>query len=396
MLSNSISDIQFEGSNDEFVWKSPIVDFETGSKLTVYESQEALFYLNGLCVGVLESGSHILETENVPFLKKILHKIAGGKQVFHAQIYFVNKVEMDIKWGVGDIVYQDFAGPVFNIGCFGQMNLTSVSSRQIVEKLVGNQASLTKEEVSGRFSELVRAEILDKFVNVMTESQISIINANANLLKISNLLHPILNLLFSGYGFSLEKFRISGVKVPEDDPEYKRLKRLRADQGMMMSELQLEQQRELIRQETESAKIRMEAQAIAFKRQTEGYDYTTEKQFEFLNNLATNQSAGTGMSQEILQMGAGLGMMGAMSGMVQNAIPTVSGMMSGAMRVPNTIGMQTEDLQSANRTDAQDNSGQKSALVNESENRMKFCMNCGCKIPCIAKFCMTCGTAQEV
>lgn len=39
----NIADIKFEGTNEEFVWRSPITDFETGSKLTVYESQEALF-----------------------------------------------------------------------------------------------------------------------------------------------------------------------------------------------------------------------------------------------------------------------------------------------------------------------------------------------------------------
>ena len=78
-------------------------------------------------------------------------------------------------------------------------------------------------------------------------------------------------------------------------------------------------------------KTRIEAQAAAFKRQTEGYDYATEKQFEFLNQIASNPGAGAaGISSEMLQMGAGLGMLGAVGGMMQNMTsPYMNGM--GAM-----------------------------------------------------------------
>ncbi len=85
-----------------------------------------------------------------------------------------------------------------------------------------------------------------------------------------------------------------------------------------------------MKSQIEAEKIRIQAQAQAFKRQTEGYDYATEKQFEFLNNIATNQNAGAGISSDMLQMGAGLGMIGAVGGMMQGmTAPYVSGM--GAM-----------------------------------------------------------------
>lgn len=306
------------------------MDFDNGSKLTVYESQEALFYFNGECVGVLGPGIHILETEHIPFLRRILQKLTGGESIFHAQVYFVNKVVLDIKWGAGDIVYQDPAGPVFNIGCFGQMNLTASDSRRVVEKLVGTERSLKKNEVEMKFRQLLMAEVRDKLVNTMLDNGVSIIHLSAKLNSIAKLLNPAVAELFGNYGFSLENFCISGANIPEDDPEYQRLKRLRANQGMMFSELQLKQQEELMKSQIEAEKIRIQAQAQAFKRQTEGYDYATEKQFEFLNNIATNQNAGAGISSDMLQMGAGLGMIGAVGGMMQGmTAPYVSGM--GAM-----------------------------------------------------------------
>ena len=338
----NIADIKFEGTNEEFVWRSPITDFETGSKLTVYESQEALFYFNGACVGVLGPGSHILETEHIPFLKKLIQRITGNESIFHAQVYFVNKVVLDIKWGAGDIVYQDPAGPVFNIGCFGQMNLAAEEPRCIVERLVGSEVSLKRSEVEMKFRQLLASQVRDHLVNAMLDNQISIIQLSARLGRIAELLAPDVAQLFGEYGFSLQNFCISGVNIPEDDPEYQRLKRLRANQGLRMSELQLKQQEELMMAQLAAEKTRIEAQAAAFKRQTEGYDYATEKQFEFLNQIASNPGAGAaGISSEMLQMGAGLGMLGAVGGMMQNMTsPYMNGM--GAMTgVPQPMAGQT-------------------------------------------------------
>ena len=333
-MARHLSDIKFEGTNEEFVWRSPITDFETGSKVTVYESQEALFYFNGECVGVLGAGSHILETEHIPFLKRLIQKITGNETIFHAQVYFVNKVEVDLKWGAGDIIYQDPRGPVFNIGCFGQLNLAAVNSRKIVEKLSGTNTFLTRSQVAAKFKELVIAHVSDRLVNTILDNNISITHISAKRIAVSEMLKPILAELYDNYGFSVEQFVISGFNIPEDDPEYRRLKRLLADQGLQLSELQLEQQRELMRMQIETEKMKMEAQAMAFKRSTEGYDYETEKRFEFLNKMAEHDGAGAGLSAEMLQMGAGLGMMGAVGGMMQETMSQSMTTMSGAVAAP--------------------------------------------------------------
>lgn len=313
-----IADITYGGTNEHVVWRSPITDFPNGSKLTVGETQEAVFYYNGACVGVLGAGSHILETEYIPFLKALIQKITGTTSLFHAQVYFVNKVVVDTKWGAGDIVYEDPAGPVFNIGCRGQINLQACNARQIIEKRVGGEQALTKTQVAEFFKDRVAAEVRDCLVNTMLENEISITRVSASLGKIQQLLAPRMSQAFEQYGFSVEDFIIGGVHVPEDDPEYQRLKRLRSNQGMRMSELQLEQQEELIRMQTEAQKTRMQAEAQAYSRQVQGYDYATERQFDFLNNIANNQNAGAGISSDMLQMGAGLGMIGTVSGMMQN------------------------------------------------------------------------------
>ena len=40
--------IKYEGDNSTFVWKHPLEDFNSLSQLIVHESQEAIFFMNGL------------------------------------------------------------------------------------------------------------------------------------------------------------------------------------------------------------------------------------------------------------------------------------------------------------------------------------------------------------
>lgn len=95
-----VSVIKYEGDNSTFVWKHPETDFNTGSQLIVHESQEALFMVNGEILDTFGAGKHELETQNLPVAKSLFKLATGGQNAFHAELYFVNLVDvMSIKWG---------------------------------------------------------------------------------------------------------------------------------------------------------------------------------------------------------------------------------------------------------------------------------------------------------
>lgn len=337
--SIELADIYFKGSPSDFVWKSEYEDFPNASKLTVSESQIALFYFNGTCVGQLGAGIHILETENIPFLRNLLQKVSNNRSLFHAQIYFVNTTELSIKWGTSDITYRDVRGPVFTFGCSGVMNLVAEQPRKIVEKLVGvrvgtelvgvkngeqilNQSLLTEKDVQDKFRDLIRADINDLLLQVMQEDKVSIVEIYSSLRKISDGLTPKLFELFDEYGFRLEKFRISNVAMPEEDEQYQRLKALLANLGMQSNELELQRERELMAADIEARKEMMHADAQQYRRTTEGITSVQERQFEVLNKTASNEGANSGMASSMMQMGLGMGMMGKAAGVVKEFMPT--------------------------------------------------------------------------
>ena len=87
-----LSVIKYEGDNSTFVWKHPITDFKTGTQLIVHESQTAIFMANGEILDTFGPGTHTLETENVPVAKGLFKLITGGRNAFHAELYFVRGI----------------------------------------------------------------------------------------------------------------------------------------------------------------------------------------------------------------------------------------------------------------------------------------------------------------
>ena len=414
-MANLIKDIKYDGSSDYILWKSPIVDFETGSVLTVSEAQTALFYLNGECVGQLSAGKHILETENIPFLNKLFEAVSGGENIFHSQIYFVNNMEFfSMKWGVGDITYQDTSGIVFKIGCNGEINLNCANPRFIVEKVAGMKDYMSKEELVDKFRGLIGSEVTDVLVNTIVENKIPIISISAYLKKISENVKPYIEKLFEEYGINVPQFRIIKVLLPEDDPQFKRLKNLRADEGILLSELEIKKQADILRAQTkaqaelvsaqaQAQKIKLEADALAFKRQTEGYTYQQERQFDVMQGAVENNSGGnvSGVTGEFMSLGAGLGVMGTVSNMMKdnfNAMSKAGIDITAAkelVKCPECGEMLSKDAKFCLKCGAKVSKNIICPECGKETPEGKFCINCGFKLISEHKKCSDCSTEVD-
>ncbi|MBX5483025.1 MAG: SPFH domain-containing protein [Myxococcaceae bacterium] len=105
------------------IWKYPERNVRMMTQLTVGADEQALFFKDGKIVGKLEAGRHSLDTNNVPFLSRLLEKVTGG-DLFVAEIYFVSTHEVSgVKFGgpigdvrdpetglgIGTMVYGDFS-----------------------------------------------------------------------------------------------------------------------------------------------------------------------------------------------------------------------------------------------------------------------------------------------
>ena len=84
------------------MWKYADEDQEikNGAKLTVRETQHAMFLNEGQLADVFGPGLHTLSTENIPLLSRLKGWKYGFESPFKADIYFFNTHQfINNKWG---------------------------------------------------------------------------------------------------------------------------------------------------------------------------------------------------------------------------------------------------------------------------------------------------------
>ena len=388
--------IKYEGDNETFIWKHPVEDFHTGSQLIVHESQEAVFFMNGQALDSFGPGRHTLETQNMPIVSKFFNRVTGDMTPFHCEVYFINKTEqMAIKWGTDtkmEYVEPTYGFPI-QIGACGEMNLKIEDGRKLLIKVVGTEYGIEQDGLVRNFRAFLMTRVKPYIVTLIRENKLNIFQIDEQLQAMSQALHETLKPDFMDYGVSLERFFLTTVMKPENDPNYRRFKELHFRQYADVAEAKLRQQVGVIEQQTAAQKMVIEAQGIAQKRNIEGYTYQQERQFDVAEGFAHNEGVG-----QFTNMGVGMGMIAGVGGTLGNA---VGGMMA------NTLGQAVTPKQ-AEPTPAAP-AGTKCAKCGAAlQPGAKFCLECGEKVTpplaenemicpkCCAKvakgkFCLECG-----
>ena len=318
--------IKYEGDNTTFVWKHKKTDFNTMSQLIVHENQEAVFFKNGQALDLFEAGKYTLKTDNIPILRRFLSIPTGGRTPFHCEVYFVNKAhQMAIKWGTdSQVQYMDptYKFPL-QIGASGEMVLSVCDSKKLLVKIVGTETVLTQEGLVQKFRSFLMSKVKPYIAAAMQNASYSIFEVDSHMAEFSSDLHTMLTPDFKEYGISLEKFFVTTIQKPEDEPAYKKFKDIHVRQYSDVAEAKLKQQTDIIYAQTEAQKTIIESQAMAQKRAQEGYTYQQERGFDVATKIAENEAVG-----EFTNMGVGFGTMAGVGGAVGGM---VGGMMNDAV-----------------------------------------------------------------
>ena len=206
--------IKYEGDNTTFIWKHPCEDFNSLTQLIVHETQEAIFFMNGQALDLFGPGRYTLETQNIPYLGKMLNRPTDDKTPFHCEVYFINRAEqMSIKWGTDSKV--QYIDPVFNfpvsIGASGDMNLRVEDSRKLLLKLVGTEAFLTQAKLILFFRVFLMTYVKSYIAQVIKEKSINIFEIDTALPEFSFAIKELLKDHFADYGIALEQFFVTTV-----------------------------------------------------------------------------------------------------------------------------------------------------------------------------------------
>lgn len=459
--------IKYEGDNSTFIWKHPIEDFNYGSQLIVHESQEAIFFRDGQALDLFGPGRYTLETQQLPLLEKTYKLPTDTEGTFHSEVYFINKtVQMAIKWGTPDKVrfIDPLTGTPLELGASGEMNIQVSNARKLLIKLVGTMKGISWEEGPGftkslqsSFRPLIASAVKTNLSSVIKNEAIDLLEIDEKLDLISNNLREKILPGFEEYGLTIPQFYVTNVVLPEDDPNFKRIRELhtitlqtrviQAEATVKTAQAQAQTQyrtaeeqskaaiemarreAELQRQTTETEIARMQAEreiiaaqaAAQAKRmdglteaeimQAKGYNQRDVLQAEVqkayaegIGNMGPAISAGGGSSIVGDMMGLGVGMAAASA-----IAPQIGGMFQG-MNMQQNMNTGMNPAQNTSPSFAEQTKDTWDCACGNKGVIGNFCNNCGAKKPApvvadswdcacgnkgvIGNFCNNCGAKK--
>lgn len=409
--NNQISIIKYEGSNDVICFKYPIEDFLVGSELIVSESQEAIFLKDGVALDSFGPGRYFLTTDRLPIISK-KYKIETNQktQPFHCEVYFINmSTIIGIKWGTPSKVglFDPHSGLHVQIGLCGTFNLTVNEPRKFLFKIVGTTNGLLKNDIisdntfTGLFKDLVISKVKSNLPKIIKNNGINILEIDEHTDDISSLLKKEINITMEEYGLIINDFFVTNILLPDDDPNFKKMKEQYAEQYLKirnenilkdealakqqrrMVELQTEANEEVMRAQAKATAYKIQAQAEAEEMKMKGYTYQQETQRQVALGAVSNFGSGNcgdlcSATTSMVDLGIGLGVMKEVSNTVGEALKA------------NSKGSQ-DLLKEELNSDISKNSWE-CPNCHTKGITSKFCPECGTKKPDESWTCPNCST----
>ncbi|MCG2618015.1 SPFH domain-containing protein [Terrimonas sp. NA20] len=198
------------------MWKHEDADKEikNGAKLTVRESQVAVFLNEGQLADTFLPGLHTLATENIPILSRLKGWKYGFNSPFKADVYFINTRQfVNLKWGTpAPVLMRDPEFGQVRIRAFGTFDIQVKDIAAFFRQYAGSYKTFSIFELQHE----LRDFIAPKFGEVLAQQNISVKDVAGNVTELGRKVEPYLRPYFAQFGIELVTFTITCVTLPEE------------------------------------------------------------------------------------------------------------------------------------------------------------------------------------
>ena len=189
-------------------------EIKHGAKLTVRESQVAVFINEGQLADIFKPGMHTLSTENLPILSTLKGWKYGFNSPFLAEVYFVNTKQFtDLLWGTPNpIMLRDPEFGPIRIRANGNYTMKISDSAMFIKTIAGTDGNFTTESITNQ----LRNVAVTRFTDAIGESKIPVLDMASNFDEISKFCETKMKPEFMEYGIELLKFLVASITLPEN------------------------------------------------------------------------------------------------------------------------------------------------------------------------------------
>jgi len=189
------------------------MEIENGGRLTVRESEMALFVNEGKIADVFGPGLYTLNTEKLPLLTDLMNWGKGFESPFKSDVYFFSThLEIDQKWGTATpITIRDSEFGAVSVRSYGIYSYRIVDPRAFFTQISGTRQSYGVADLEDQ----LRNTIIARMTEVFATSDLAFLDLAANesalAAKISEQVKPA----FAALGLDLTQFVVENVSLPD-------------------------------------------------------------------------------------------------------------------------------------------------------------------------------------
>ncbi len=333
-----------DDSGNTLLYRFPVQgqEIKNGARLTVRESQAAVFVFQGQIADVFTPGLYTIDGGNTPILSKLGAWMHGFNSPFKAEVYFVNTKQFnDLKWGTANpVMMRDTDFGMVRLRAFGIYSIRIGDPRAFIKEVAGTNGHFVTEDIEGQ----LKRTLVSGFSDALAESKIAALDLASNYDELSKFVRSKLGDEFKTYGLELTKYMIENISLPQ------------------------------------------EVEAAMDKRTSMGVigDVGRYAQFQAadaMRDAAQNPSGGAGLGAGL---GAGFAVGNAMTGAMANAMNPKPSESSGDTTKTNCV-----------KCGAQLPAGTKFCSECGAKQEKQKCVKCQTELAPGTKFCNECGTKVE-
>jgi membrane protease subunit (stomatin/prohibitin family) len=205
-----------EDVNGVLAWRFPMADHEiqNGAKLTVRESQAALFVNEGKSADAFGPGLYTLNTQTLPLLTNLKNWDKLFQSPFKSDVYFFStRLQVDQRWGTPQpVTLRDKDFGAIRVRAFGNYAWRVADPRKFQQQVSGTRERYVVDEVEGQ----LRGLVLQHLSDAVAQSGIPFLDLAANQVEFAAQIRTAVAPAFENLGLALDSVTVQNVSLPEE------------------------------------------------------------------------------------------------------------------------------------------------------------------------------------
>jgi membrane protease subunit (stomatin/prohibitin family) len=189
-------------------------EIQNGGKLTVRDSQAAVFVNEGKVADAFGPGLYTLNTQTLPILTYLKNWDKAFKSPFKSDVYFFStRIQTDQHWGTQNpITIRDKEFGAIRLRGFGIYSYHLSDAKSFYSKISGTREMYRVADLEGQLRNTIIAKMTDAFA----ASQVPFLDMAANQGVLAEKISETLKPSFTEYGLTLDTFVVENLSLPEE------------------------------------------------------------------------------------------------------------------------------------------------------------------------------------